>query len=114
MKTLLDIEEEEVRTQAQQVKISDYDKFVERIENSYFFVISMIVLISSSLGGVTLMCIHQKHGGDNEMMFTVCVAMATNIACIVQTPMKWTFNLFIISLLVNSFLLLLNYLWSLK
>lgn len=108
MKTILDVEEEKVRESAKQV--SDYDKFVQRIESSYFFVISMIVLISSSLGGITLMSIHQKHGGDNEMMIAVCVTMATNIVCIVQTPMKWTFNLFLFSFIINCILLLINFL----
>ena len=86
-----------------------YNRFIDRLEDSYFFIVSMILLIGSNLGIVTAMFTHYNHGGELEMIVSVSATMIVNIACILRVPMNWLFNLFVISVLVNSLLLALNF-----
>lgn len=87
---------------------SRYNTFIKKLESNYFGIIAMAILISSCLGGVTTMQVFAHHAPLWQFIVGLGFTMANLVACIAQAPIKWVFNLFIASLLVNTALLLLN------
>lgn len=43
-----------------------------------------------------------------QMAVNVAVSMASNVAAIGQAPLKWVMNLFILSVILNSILMILQ------
>lgn len=87
---------------------SAYDRFIEQLHFSYFGLIAMAILIGSCLGGITTMKIFEADAGMWQFVLGLGVTMANLVASISQAPTKWVVNLFALSLLVNTVLLLVN------
>jgi len=87
---------------------SRYDKFIQKLEFSYFGLIAMAILIGSCLGSITTMKIFENHAPDWQFIVSLGITMANLVACISQAPTKWVVNLFTLSILVNAILLIVN------
>ena len=87
---------------------SRYALFIKKIEFSYFGFIAMSILISSCLGGITTMKIFENDAPIWMFILSIGVTMANLVSCLAQAPMKWVVNLFALSLLVNTVLLIVN------
>lgn len=87
---------------------SRYDQFLAKLNFSYFGLIAMTITIGSIIGGVAAMFIFQNDAPIWELGLCMGLAMANNVAAIGQAPMKWLFNIFVISTIVNSLLILIN------
>ncbi len=85
-----------------------YNKFIEDLKFSHFGLISMAILIGSCMGGISAMYVFENQAPLWQFIIGLTFSMANLVACIAQAPTKWVFNLFILSLLVNSILILVN------
>jgi hypothetical protein len=68
----------------------------------------MAILIGSIMGGVAAMFVFQNDTPLWQFITGLAFTMANLVASIAQAPTKWVFNLFILSLIVNSILILVN------
>lgn len=85
-----------------------YARLIKRLEFSYFGLIAMSILISSCLGGITTMQIFEHDAPLIEFILSVSFTMTVLVACLSQAPAKWIVNLFTLSILVNTVLLIIN------
>lgn len=88
--------------------VSGYDAFLKKLNFSYFGLISMTITIGSIIGGIAAMSILQNDGPIWQLALCMGLAMGNNVAAIGQAPIKWLFNTFCISTLVNVLLILAN------
>lgn len=88
--------------------LKSYDSLIEKLNFSYFGLISMTILIGSILGGIAAMFILQNDAPIWELGICMSAAMANNVAAIGQAPTKWVFNLAIINTIVATTLILIN------
>lgn len=86
-----------------------YAKFIEKLNFSYFGIISMTILIGSIVGGIAASFILSNDAPVWQLGLCAAVSMANNTAGIGQAPTKWVVNLFIVSLVVNVLLILANF-----
>lgn len=91
-----------------QRELSSYEKFIEKLNFSYFGLISMTILVGSIIGGIAASFILSNDAPIWELCLCAAVSMANNTAGIGQAPTKWVFNLFIFSTIVNVLLILVN------
>ena len=97
------------RSSQTKTNLSDrYNKFIANLKFSYFGLISMAILSGSILGGIAVMFVFEAEAPLWEFIVGLSFTMANLVACISQTPTKWVFNLFVLSLVVNSILILVN------
>jgi hypothetical protein len=85
-----------------------YNKLMDKLQFSYFGLISMTILIGSILGSIAAMYIFKN---DAPMwQFILCLGFSTmnNVFAISQAAVKWVFNTFVLTVLVNAFLIILN------
>ena len=87
---------------------SKYELLIEKLDFSYFGLISITILVGSILGGITASIILNNHASIWQLIICSAVSMANNTAGIAQAPTKWVCNLFIITLIVNILLILIN------
>ena len=85
-----------------------YDAFLKKLNFSYFGLISMTITIGSILGGLTAMQIFENDAPIWQLAICMSAAMANNVAAIGQAPIKWLFNTFCITTVLNALLLLVN------
>ncbi|MBN8692650.1 MAG: hypothetical protein J0L69_05605 [Bacteroidetes bacterium] len=85
-----------------------YDAFLKKLNFSYFGLISMTITIGSILGGLTAMQIFENDAPIWQLAVCMSAAMANNVAAIGQAPIKWLFNTFCITTVLNALLLLVN------
>lgn len=86
--------------------LSAYDRLIENLKFSHFAVISMSILIGSCLGGIAAMYVFMSGAPFWQFLIGLAVSMANLVACIAQAPTKWVVNFFLLSVLVNSILVL--------
>ena len=89
-------------------QLSSYDKFIEKLNFSYFGLISLTILVGSIVGGITASVVLNNDAPIWELCLVAAVSMASNTAEIGQAPVKWVFNLFIIGIVVNSLFIIIN------
>lgn len=85
-----------------------YGKMLNKLDFSYFGLISMTILVGSIVGGFAASCILSNNAPIWELCLCAAVSMANNVSGIGQAPTKWVANLFILSLVVNVILIFAN------
>ena len=85
-----------------------YNDLIEELKFSHFGLISMAILIGSIMGGISAMFVFQAEAPLWEFIVGLTFTMANLVASISQAPTKWVFNLFVLSLIVNTFLIVAN------
>lgn len=88
---------------------SKYEQFIESLNFSYFGLISMSILVGSIIGGIAAAAILSNDAPIWQLGLCAAVSMANNTAGIGQAPTKWVFNLFIVSVVVNTLLIIANF-----
>ncbi len=85
-----------------------YNKLIDKLQFSYFGLISMTILIGSILGGVAAMYVFENNAP--MWQFILCLGFSTmnNVFAISQAPVKWVFNTFVLTVVVNILLIILN------
>lgn len=96
----------ESKTNTSSVEGSFYTRLIEKLNFSYFALISMTILIGSCFGGITAMYLMSDNAPIWQLCVNIYITMASNIAAIGQAPTKWVVNLFGLSMLANTVLLL--------
>lgn len=91
-----------------QKELSSYEKLIQKLDFSYFGLISMTILVGSIIGGIAASFVLANHAPIWELCLVAAVSMAGNTAGIGQAPTKWVLNLFILGLLTNVALILIN------
>lgn len=87
---------------------SRYDKLIEDFKFSYFGLISMTILIGSIVGGIATMYVFENGAPFWQFVIGLAVSMANLVAAISQAPTKWVINLFALSVIVNTILVIAN------
>ena len=85
-----------------------YDNYIESLKFSHFGLISMAILIGSIIGGIAAMFVFQANAPFWQFIVGLGFTMANLVASIAQAPTKWVFNLFVLSLIVNTLLIVTN------
>lgn len=85
-----------------------YDDFLQKLNFSYFALISMTITIGSIIGGIAAMYILQNDAPIAELAICMTLAMANNVAAIGQAPVKWLVNIFALAVIANTILILIN------
>jgi hypothetical protein len=85
-----------------------YDELIKKLDFSYFGLISMTILVGSILGGLSASTVLSNDAPIWQLCLVSAASMASNTAAIAQAPTKWVINLFILSILINSLLILIN------
>ncbi|MBK9282953.1 MAG: hypothetical protein IPM51_01390 [Sphingobacteriaceae bacterium] len=89
-------------------KLGVYSALIEKLHFNYYGLISMTILIGSCLGGLTAMFILKNDAAIWQLALCMAVSMTNNVAAIGQAPTKWVLNSFVIGILVNTLLILIN------
>lgn len=100
--------ENSAKSQSTKAESSWYGKLIEKLDFSYFGLISMTILVGSIIGGIAASCILSNDAPVWQLGLCAAVSMANNTAGIAQAPTKWVANLFAISTIVNVLLILAN------
>jgi hypothetical protein len=95
------------RAQSSGLSLS-YNRFIKKLEFSYFGLISMAILIGSCLGSIATMQVFQNNAPMWQFILSLGFSMANLVACIGQAPTKWVVNLFALCILGNAALLVAN------
>ena len=85
-----------------------YDDYIESLKFSHFGLIAMAILIGSMMGGVAAMFVFEAGAPLWQFIVGLGFTMANLVASIAQAPTKWVFNLFVLSLIVNTILIVAN------
>ena len=88
--------------------VGRYNKLIENLKFSHFGLVAMAILIGSIIGGLAAMFVFEAGAPFWQFIVGLTFSMANLVASIAQAPTKWVFNLFILSLIVNSILILVN------
>jgi len=88
--------------------VKSYNRLIEKLNFSYFGLISMTILIGSILGGIAAMFILQNDAPIWQLGICMSAAMANNVVAIGQAPVKWVFNVAIINVTIAGILILIN------
>ena len=91
-----------------QKTITSYDRIIQRLHFSYFGLISMTILVGSIVGGLSASVVLSNDAPIWQLCLVSAAAMASNTAAIAQAPIKWVVNIFILSIIVNSLLIIIN------
>jgi len=89
-----------------------YKGFMKELKFSYFAFASFAIIISSIIGGFSIMCILENNAPAWELGLCLAVALTNNVVAIGQGPVRWVFNLFVVSIAVNGALILANTLFA--
>src|SRR5581483_1841466 len=85
-----------------------YNKLIEDLKFSHFGLVAMAILTGSCMGGIAAMFVFQNHAPLWQFIIGLAFSMANLVASIAQAPTKWVFNLFVLSMIVNSLLIIVN------
>ena len=85
-----------------------YKKLMDKLQFSYFGLISMTILIGSIIGGIAAMYIFENNAPIWQFIFCIGFSTMNNVFAISQAPVKWVFNTFVLTILVNVLLILIN------
>lgn len=91
--------------------MSTYQNYLQVYTRGYIGYSTLNVMIQSCLGGITAMLI-LMHGNAPAQMaqlfITVMLCVGYNGAILSQMPVKFSFNLFIASIVINTIVLVTN------
>ena len=85
-----------------------YNKLMDKLQFSYFGLISMTILIGSITGGIAAMYIFENNAPMWQFIFCIGFSTMNNVFAISQAPVKWVFNTFVLTVFVNGLLILIN------
>ena len=85
-----------------------YNKLIKKLEFSYFGLISMTILAGSILGGIAAMYVFERDAPIWQFLLCLGFSTMNNVFAISQAPVKWVFNTFVLTVLVNVFLIIIN------
>lgn len=86
--------------------VTTTSKFLEEAQYNYFFLISVVIITGSCLGGITAMYILKANAPLWQLVANIYLTMGCNVACIGQASARWVLRIFAISVLANIMLLL--------
>lgn len=85
-----------------------YNKIIEELEGVYFGFIAMAIAIGSALGGISLMYLFENHAPLWEMVIAIVFSLTNNILAILQFHARWVLDFFLLNLIVNGILIIIN------
>ncbi|NER14029.1 hypothetical protein GWK08_11300 [Leptobacterium flavescens] len=90
-----------------------YHQYLAKFRENYMMYIPLTIILQSCLGSVAAMYILQNNDRPFflvQLFLCVCVCMFYNAAILAQLKTKIVFNLLLISLFLNTVLIVINYL----
>ncbi|MBQ4821137.1 hypothetical protein J8M14_13780 [Aquimarina sp. MMG016] len=89
-----------------------YSKLLNDFREMYMAYIPLMIILSSCLGSVAAMYILMQERSIIqifELSICVMICMAFNASILAQMKAKFVFNLLIISIIINSLLVIINF-----
>ena len=96
------------KSKTNDASLSAYDRWIKKLEFSYFGIIAMTITIGSILGGLAAMSVLENNAPIWQLGLAMAGAMANNVSCIGQAPTKWMVNIFFLTTAVNILLIIVN------
>ncbi|MDO8998654.1 MAG: hypothetical protein Q7W45_02735 [Bacteroidota bacterium] len=91
-----------------QRELSAYGKLIQKLEFSYFGLISMTILIGSIIAGIAASVVLDNNAPIWQLCTIAAIAMANNTSGIAQAPTKWVVGTFILNAAVSTIFILAN------
>jgi len=88
--------------------IAFYNKLINELEGVYFGFIAMAIVIGSALGGISLMYEFENHAPLWQMVIGIIFSLTNNIIAILQLHSRWVLDFFLLNLIVNGVLIIVN------
>lgn len=88
--------------------LSRYHEFTEELEGVYFGFISMAIAIGSAIGGISLMFSFENHAPIWTAVLGIALTLTNNIVAILQLHARWVLDFFLLNLIVNVLLIVIN------
>lgn len=88
-----------------------YNQYLSQFKAGYLMYIPLTIILQSCIGSVAAMYIlvnSHKPMAFVELFLCVSVSMIYNAAVLAQIKVKYVFNLLLLSLLVNTILIVIN------
>ena len=89
-----------------------YKKYLDDYKSQYMAYIPLSIILQSCIGSVAAMYILMNNDFQlhSYIQLTLCVivTMLFNAAVLAQLKYKWSFNILLLSLITNSFLIIIN------
>ena len=85
-----------------------YNKVIDELDGVYFGFIAMAIAIGSALGGISLMYAFENHAPLWEMVIGIILSLTNNIIAILQLHARWVLDFFLLNLIVNGILIIVN------
>jgi hypothetical protein len=94
-------------TKLQAIRIK-YNKLMKELDFSYFAFISFVIAFSACLGGGLVKFSLQYNSAYWQFSLGMCLSLVNIVACVAQFPVKWVFNIFVVTTLANVVLILVS------
>ena len=87
-----------------------YTKLLKEFETGFLGFAPIAMMVQTCLGSIAVMYLLKDNSSTTIIELALCIitAMAFNAAVIGQLNKKWTFNLLLLSALVNTLIFVIN------
>lgn len=85
-----------------------YKRLMKALDFSYFAFISFVITFSACLGGGLVRFSLEYNSAYWQFALGMCLSLVNIVACVAQLPVKWIFNLFVLTSLANIVLILVS------
>lgn len=85
-----------------------YDHLIKELNFSYFAFISFVIAFSACLGGGLVKFSLENNNAYWQFALGMCLSLVNIVACVAQFPVKWVFNIFVMTTLANITLILIS------
>jgi hypothetical protein len=94
-------------TKLQAIRLK-YNRLMKELDFSYFAFISFVIAFSACLGGSLVKFSLQYNSAYWQFALGMCLSLVNIVACVAQFPVKWVFNIFVLTTLANIALILIS------
>lgn len=85
-----------------------YNHLLKALDFSYFAFISFVIAFSACLGGGLVKFSLEYNSVLWQFILGMCLSLANIVVCVAQFPVKWIFNIFVVTTLANISLILVS------
>lgn len=88
-----------------------YQAALKEFKRDFLMYVALSIILQSCLGSIAAMAISRNIGKPTyflELSLCICIAMLYNVAVLGRLKTKLTFNILLLSLFINSILLIIN------
>ena len=91
--------------------VNFYQSNLREYKKNFLMYAALTIILQSCLGSLAAMTISRNIGKPTyfiELSLCICIAMLYNVAILAMFKAKWAFNILLLSIGINSILLIIN------